>query len=457
MLPLGVRNSAIRVIRSVTYDIDRSIVVTAHVAFRDALKAWARVAALSFGGPAAQIAVIHRVAVDEKRWIDESAFVRALSFCMLLPGPEAQQLATYIGWKLHGVRGGLAAGLLFVLPGFLAILALSVLYVTASDVEFVAALFFGLKPAVLPVVIEAVFRLKRRAAGGALGTAIAATAFVAIFAFDVPFPVIVAGAALVGMIAVRRQPTLPQVIVPVSRAEVLGSTRMAFVWLAIWLVPVAALLLALGADHVLSRQAAFFSRVAVVTFGGAYAVLAYVAQQAVDVFAWLSPGEMLDGLGLAETTPGPLIMVVQFVAFMGAFRNPAGMNPIVAGILGSVITVWVTFAPSFLFIFVGAPWVERLTSNHRLAAALSAVTAAVVGVVLNLAIWFAIHVLFFNVSTRSFGPIRVPVPDVSSFSPVVAFIAIAAGVALFRYKLGLLWVLAVGALLGVVASMTGIT
>ena len=443
-------------IRSVTYDTDRSIVVTAPVAFRDALKAWARVAALSFGGPAAQIAVIHRVAVDEKKWIDEAAFVRALSFCMLLPGPEAQQLATYIGWKLHGVRGGLAAGLLFVLPGFIAILALSVLYVTASDVEFVAALFFGLKPAVLPVVIEAVFRLKRRAAGGALGTAVTAAAFVAIFAFGVPFPVIVAGAALVGMIASPRQPTLLQAIVPVSRTEVLASVRMAIAWLAIWLVPVAVLLLTLGADHVLSRQATFFSRVAVVTFGGAYAVLAYVAQQAVDVFAWLSPGEMLDGLGLAETTPGPLIMVVQFVAFLGAFRNPAGMNPIVAGILGSVITVWVTFAPSFMFIFVGAPWVERLTSNQRLAAALSAVTAAVVGVVLNLAIWFAIHVLFSDVSRQSFGPASIPVPDLSSFNPIVAAIAFIAAVALFRFQVGLLWVLAGGALLGVVAKLTGI-
>ena len=430
--------------------------MTAHVAFRDALKAWARVAALSFGGPAAQIAVIHRVAVDEKKWIDESAFGRALSFCMLLPGPEAQQLATYIGWKLHGVRGGLAAGLLFVLPGFLAILALSVLYVTASDVAFVAALFFGLKPAVLPVVLEAVFRLKRRAAGGALGTVIAATAFVAIFAFGVPFPVIVAGAALVGMAAARRQQTLPQVIKPVSRTEVLASARTAIAWFAIWLVPVVALLLTLGADHVLSRQATFFSRVAVVTFGGAYAVLAYVAQQAVDVFAWLSPGEMLDGLGLAETTPGPLIMVVQFVAFLGAFRNPTGMHPLVAGIAGSVITVWVTFAPSFLFIFVGAPWVERLTSNQKLAAALAAITAAVVGVVLNLAVWFAIHVLFSAVTPRSIGPISVPIPVLSSFNPVVGAIALLAAVALFRFRLGLLWVLAGGALLGVVARMTGI-
>src|SRR5688572_1764236 len=330
VLPLGVRNSAIRVVRSVTYDTDRSIVVTAHVAFRDALKAWARVAAMSFGGPAAQISVIHRVAVDEKRWIDESAFVRALSFCMLLPGPEAQQLATYLGWRLHGVRGALTAGLLFVLPGFIAMLVLSVLYVTAADVSFVEALFFGLKPAVLPVVLEAVFRLKRRAAGGALGTGIAAAAFVAIFAFGVPFPLIIAGAALIGLLAHRDAPTIAPTSMRATRAEVLHTVRTAVVWLLIWLVPVAALLIALGPDHVLSRQAAFFSRVAVVTFGGAYAVLAYVAQRAVDVFGWLTPGEMLDGLGLAETTPGPLIMVVQFVAFLGAYRSAGTMDPIVA-------------------------------------------------------------------------------------------------------------------------------
>src|SRR5688572_17930837 len=282
VLPLGVRNSAIRVVRSVTYDTDRSIVVTAHVAFREALKAWARVAALSFGGPAAQIAVIHRVAVDEKKWIEESAFVRALSFCMLLPGPEAQQLATYVGWKLHGLRGGLAAGLIFVLPGFVAMLALSILYVTASDVAIVAAMFYGLKPAVLPVVLEAVARLKRRAAGGVLGTVIAASAFVAIFAFGVPFPVIVAGGALVGYLALRelRETTPPA---PIAKREVMSTVKTAIVWVAIWLVPVGVLLLALGPEHVFTRQAQFFSRVAVVTFGGAYAVLAYVAQQAVEV------------------------------------------------------------------------------------------------------------------------------------------------------------------------------
>lgn len=426
------------------------------IPFRDAIKAWLRVAASSFGGPAAQIAVIHRVAVDEKRWIDESAFVRALSVCMLLPGPEAQQLATYVGWKLHGLRGGLAAGLLFILPGFLAILLLSILYISAADVALVAALFLGLKPAVLPVVLEAVFRLQRRAAGGPLGTAITAAAFVAIFAFGVPFPVIVAGAGLVGLLAYRESGVTPPPRSRVTRRHVTHTLRTTAIWLLIWLVPVIALRIALGPDHVLSRQAAFFSRVAVVTFGGAYAVLAYVAQRAVEVFGWLTPGEMLDGLGLAETTPGPLIMVVQFVAFLGAFRNAGAMDPLIAGLLGSVVTVWVTFAPSFLFILVGAPWVERLTANQRLSAALAGVTAAVVGVVLNLGIWFAIHTLFSRVTDRSFGPVTIPVPDPATFSPVVAAIAVLASVALFRFRVGMLWVLAGGALLGVVARALGL-
>jgi chromate transporter len=429
--------------------------VTNDIPFRDAVRAWVRIAASSFGGPAAQIAVIHRVAVDEKRWLDETAFVRALSFCMLLPGPEAQQLVTYVGWKLHGIRGALAAGLIFVLPGFVSMLALSILYASAADVGFVEALFFGLKPAVLPVVIEAVFRLKRRAASGALGTGIAAAAFVAIFAFGVPFPLIVVGAGLVGVLSHRETNAAPSTPARVSAADVMATARTAITWLMIWLLPVTALLIALGPDHVFSRQAAFFSRVAVVTFGGAYAVLAYVAQRAVDVFGWLTPGEMLDGLGLAETTPGPLIMVVQFVAFLGAFRNAGGMDPIVAGVIGSIVTVWVTFAPSFLFILVGAPWIERLTSNQRLAAALAGVTAAVVGVVLNLGIWFAIHTLFSRVADRSFGPVTIPVPDVSTFSPVGATIAIVAAIALFRFRVGMLWVLAGGAALGVIARAFG--
>jgi chromate transporter len=415
------------------------------------VNAWVRVAASSFGGPAAQISIIHRVAVEEKRWIDEPQFLRALSFCMLLPGPEAQQLATYLGWKLHGLRGGLTAGLLFILPGFVSMLVLSMLYVSASDVAFVAALFYGLKPAVLPVVLEAVLRLKRRAAKGTLGSAIAASAFIAIFAFKVPFPIIVVVAGLIGVFADRSTTTISRVPRPVSRSDVVNSIRTAVTWLLIWLLPVVALLLAFGPDHVLTRQATFFSRVAVVTFGGAYAVLAYVAQRAVDVFGWLTPGEMLDGLGLAETTPGPLIMVVQFVGFLGAFRNAGAMEPVTAGILGSLVTVWVTFAPSFMFILVGAPWVERLTSNRKLAAALSGISAAVVGVILNLAIWFAIHTLFTRVTDTTFGPITVPLPDPSTFSPVVAAISVLATIALFRFRIGMLWVLAGGAVLGVVA------
>lgn len=388
--------------------------------------------------------------------MDEPLFLRALSFCMLLPGPEAQQLVTYAGWRLHGVRGGLVAGLLFVAPGFLAMLVLSILYTTTRDVALVAALFVGLKPAVLPVVLEAVFRLKRRAAGGWYGTMIAATAFIGIFFLHVPFPLIVAGGALAGFVTREATNARPPVSSHYDWKPVTTATiRTAVAWLLIWFVPVALLVLAVGPDHVLSRQAAFFSRVAVVTFGGAYAVLSYVARQAVEVFGWLSPGEMLDGLGLAETTPGPLIMVVQFVGFLGAFRYPGSFDPIVAGVLGSLVTVWVTFAPCFLFIFTGAPWLERLTADRRLAAALAGVTAAVVGVVLNLGVWFAVHTLFADVTDRSFGWISAPVPDLSSFLPVVALIAIAAAIALFRFRISLLWVLGGGAALGMVARTLG--
>ena len=425
------------------------------IQFADLVRAFARVAAMSFGGPAAQIAVIHRVVVEENKWLDEQRFVRALSFCMLLPGPEAQQLATYVGWRLHGLRGGLAAGLLFVAPGFVAMLLLSILYVTTADISFVAALFVGLKPAVLPVVLEAVVRLKRRAARGVLGTTIAAIAFVAIFAFHVPFPLIVLGGALAGFLS-ERQTSAPPGAAPLRlTSEWRHSARVAGAWLLVWLVPVVVLVFALGLDNVLSTEALFFSKVAVVTFGGAYAILAYVAQQAVDVYAWLTPVEMLDGLGLAETTPGPLIMVVQFVAFLGAFRQPGALNPVVAGILGSVITVWVTFAPSLMFIFVGAPWIERITGNRRLAAALAGVTAAVVGVVLNLGIWFAVHTLFTDVADQSFGWATLPVPTPSSFQPALAVIAIVAAIALFRFRVSLLWVLAGGAAMGVAARALG--
>jgi chromate transporter len=410
----------------------------------------------SFGGPAGQIAVIHRVVVDEKRWVDEEHFLHALSYCMLLPGPEAQQLATYLGWLLHGTRGGLAAGLLFVLPGFLSILVLSLLYVTYQEMAFVSAVFYGLKPAVLAIVVEAVFRLKRRAVADRRSTVIATLAFLAIFAFGVPFPLIVLAAAAAGYLlgasgdAVARIPRTPSA----NGAAPIGYTlRTAAVWLAIWLVPVAALWPTLGRGHVLVDEALFFSKAAVVTFGGAYAVLAYVAQQAVEQYHWLAPGEMLDGLGLAETTPGPLIMVVQFVGFVGGFRQPAGLDPVVAGIAGSLVTTWVTFAPCFLFVLAGAPWIERLRGNRALNDALRGIMAAVVGVVLNLAVWFALHTMFAEVRDVVGGLLALPVPRLSSIDPGAALIAVLAGFAVFRLKWGMFAVLGAGAAAGVVIRL----
>jgi chromate transporter len=421
------------------------------VPFREAWRAWVRVAVHSFGGPAGQIAVIHRVVVDEKRWVDEEHFLHALSYCMLLPGPEAQQLATYLGWLLHGTRGGLTAGLLFVLPGFLSILLLSLLYVTSQEVAFVSAVFYGLKPAVLAIVLEAVFRLKRRAVADRQSTAIAALAFLAIFAFGVPFPLIVLSAALVGYILGR-----PGDVVPAPRATAapIGYTlRTAALWLGIWLVPVFGLVLALGHGHVLVQEALFFSKAAVVTFGGAYAVLAYVAQQAVDVYHWLGPGEMLDGLGLAETTPGPLIMVTQFVGFVGASRQPGDLHPLLAGVAGSVVTTWVTFTPCFLFVLAGAPWIERLRGNRGLNAALRGIMAAVVGVVLNLAVWFALHAVFTEVRNVAWGPLALPVPGVSSLDLGAAAIAGLAAFAVFRLKWGMFAVLGAGAAAGVLIRL----
>jgi chromate transporter len=425
------------------------------VPFRSALRAWVKVAAYSFGGPAGQIAVLHRVVVDERKWLTEDRFIHALSYCMLLPGPEAQQLATYVGWLLHGVRGGLAAGLLFILPGFVSILLLSIAYVAYREMGLVAAVFFGLKPAVAAIVAEAVVRLKRRALKGSLSTWIAAAAFVAIFFFDVPFPLIVIGAAIAGLAGDRFGPrhaaAEPTARVAVPRVGPL--IRTVLTWLAIWLAPVAALLLIFGRDHVFVREAAFFSKVALVTFGGAYAVLAYVAQQAVDVFGWLTAGQMLDGLGLAETTPGPLIMVVQFVGFLGAAGSPGTMDPLVAGVVGSVVTTWVTFAPCFLFIFAGAPYVEWLRGHRALTAALGGVMAAVVGVVLNLAVWFALHVVFAEVASTRVGPARLWIPELSSIDVAAALIAAGALVAVLRYRFGMFAVLGAGAAVGVLYKL----
>jgi chromate transporter len=417
---------------------------------REALRVWVKVALHSFGGPAGQIAVVHRVIVDEKKWLSEDRFLHALSYCMLLPGPEAQQLTTYVGWLLHGVRGGLIAGCLFIAPGFLSILVLSILYAGYRDVGLVEGLFFGLKPAVLAVVFEAVVRLERRALTGRWSVAVAASAFLAIFVFGVPFPFIIVVAALTGFLAHRAGGmTVSDVLDPVARPSLGSAGRTAVLWLAIWLVPLGALHVALGPNQVFVQEGVFFSKVAVVTFGGAYAVLAYVAQQAVDALQWLAPGEMLDGLGMAETTPGPLIQVVQFVGFLGAHRNPGALEPMMAGVIGSMVTTWATFAPCFLFIFVGAPFVEYLREHRALNAALRGITAAVVGVVLNLAVWFALHTLFGEVRSLEVGAAQLLIPDLATIDWRAVVIAGGAMLAMFRFKAGMLPTLGAAAVAGV--------
>ncbi len=442
----------------------------AYPTFAEATWAWVRVAALSFGGPAGQIAVMHRILVEEKRWIGEKRFLHALNYCMLLPGPEAQQLAVYIGWLLHRTAGGLVAGSLFVLPGFLSILALSLFYAAYGQVGWVSALFFGLKAAVLAIVLQAVVRVGRRALRGNAMVAIAAAAFVAIFALGVPFPLIILSAAIIGWVAGQygfagfqggghggghglavadKDTVLGEDVPDHARPSAAWSLRMAGIFLALWLIPVAALLLILGPDHTFSRIATFFSHMAVVTFGGAYAVLAYVAQQAVETFGWLRPGEMLDGLGMAETTPGPLIIVVEFVGFMGAFRNPGSLNPFVAGTLAAILTTWVTFMPCFLWIFLGAPWIEALRGNRAVTSALAAVTAAVVGVILNLAIWFALHTMFQDLRSLSFGPIQLDWPQWESLNSAALVLSAGAIVAVFRFKVGMAKLLGACALIGI--------
>ena len=444
------------------------------VTLAEAVPVWARIAALSFGGPAGQIAIMHRILVEEKRWISENRFLHALNFCTLLPGPEAQQLATYVGWLMHGPRGGLVAGGLFVLPGVFAIMGLSWVYALYGNVGFIAGLFFGLKAAVLAIVLQAVIRIGKRALKGPVMLGLAAAAFVAIFFLNVPFPLIVLTAGVIGYFGGRAG--LPQfkagghgaggkVVegpfllddheLPQERAAAGHTLRMLLTWGAIWLVPVAALLLALGPDDVFSHIAVFFSKMAMVTFGGAYAVLSYVAQQAVEHYGWLKPGEMLDGLGMAETTPGPLIMVTQFVGFLAAYRAPGVLPPLVAGTLGGLLTTWVTFAPCFLWIFVGAPYVERLRGNQALAGALSAITAAVVGVILNLAVWFALHTIFAETRPFTAGPIRFDLPILSSLNPWALMLAAAAVLAVFRFKAGVVQTLLASAAAGVVLHLVG--
>jgi chromate transporter len=450
------------------------------VSFGEAVRVWVRVASLSFGGPAGQIAVMHRILVEEKRWIGETRFLHALNYCMLLPGPEAQQLAVYIGWLLHGMRGGLVAGTLFVLPGVVALMALSWLYAGFGEIGVVKALFFGLTAAVLAVVLEAVIKVGKRALKNRIMVAIAALAFVGIFFFAVPFPLIIIAAGLIGFAG--NAMGLAAFRPAAARAGAAGSdeapaaidaafaraipehvrrstgraVKVAAIGLALWLGPVAALLLTLGPGNVFSAIAVFFSEMAVVTFGGAYAVLAYVAQQAVQSYHWLAPGEMLAGLGMAETTPGPLIMVLQFVGFMAAFRHPGPLAPMLAGTLGGLLATWVTFAPCFLWIFLGGPYIEALRGNQALGAALSAITAAVVGVILNLALWFALHTLFGRVDeVHAYGLVlQIPAPATLNIAALV--LAAAAMLALFRFKVGMIPTLLGCSLAGIALYLAGL-
>ncbi len=453
------------------------VTAPAPVTLRQAFWVWLRIAMLSFGGPAGQIAVMHRILVDEKRWIGEQRFLHALNYCMLLPGPEAQQLATYIGWLMHRTKGGIVAGVLFIIPGAIAIMALSWVYVLYGRVGIVSALFFGLKAAVLAVVLQAVVRIGGRALKTAPARLLAAAAFVLIFFLGAPFPLIVLGAGLVGWWSGRRghaafrggghggskgatvadADTLLGEDLPAHAQPTWRETlHTAAIWLALWLLPVAALLIAFGPDDVFSRIAIFFSTMAMVTFGGAYAVLAYVAQQAVESYHWLSPREMLDGLGMAETTPGPLIMVLQFVGFLGAYRDAGTLSPLLAGTLGGLLATWVTFVPCFLWIFLGAPFIERLRGNAAVAGALSAITAAVVGVVLNLAVWFALHTLFRETAMLAFGPVRFDAPVLASIDPWAMLLAAGAIVAVFVLRANVIVTLLGASAAGVVLHLIGL-
>lgn len=428
------------------------------VSFSGLVRAFARIGVLSFGGPAGQIALMHRELVDERRWIGEADFLHALNVCHLLPGPEAQQLATWVGWRLHGWRGGLAAGLLFVIPGALVILALSMLYAIAADLAWVAALFLGIKAAVLAIVVQALLRIAGRALDTGLKRVLAVAAFAGLFLFDLPFPLIVLGAGAIGMVVAGLRPDWLGIKRGEAPADLPArpwrSTVLSIaLWATIWAAPMMLIAVTLGPDHVLWEIGAFFSQLAVVTFGGAYAVLAYMAQEAVQGFGWLQPGEMADGLGLAETTPGPLILVTQFVGYLAAFRAPEPFTPLVAGLLGAGLTTWVTFAPCFLWIFALAPWIDRLGHAVQLKGGLAAVTAAVVGVITNLTAWFALHVLFAEVGERSFGPVRLYWPDPASFDWRAGLLAALAGVLAFRMGWSVVRILVVCALGGWVLSL----
>ena len=462
------------------YELARGSPDIPNIPFRMAVFVWLKISLLSFGGPAGQIAVMHRLLVDELKWVSERRFLDALNFCMLLPGPEAQQLTIYLGWLLHRVRGGVVAGLLFILPGAVTVLALSMAYVHYQQAPAMGAAFFGIKAAVLAVVLSAVWRLSRRVLHQRLLLVIALASFLSSFVFAVPFPLVIAGTALAGYLfsgrgertgdtpddavledGITGMRPVDRIVSRYRRPSWQKSLLVLMICGCIWLVPLFGLFLVLGPSHIFTQQGLFFSQVAVVSFGGAYAVLTYMAQQAVSHYGWLTPSEMLDGLGMAETTPGPLIMVTQFVGFLGGYRNPGLLDPMLAGTIGAAVTTWVTFAPCFLWIFLGAPYIESLRSNRALARALSGITAAVVGVVLSLAIWFGLQVLFTAMAdATALGPlasmIAMRLPVLSSFDPAAAAICMLSLLAMVVFRAGVITVIAASAAAGLAASAAGL-
>jgi chromate transporter len=442
-------------------------------------RVFGKIGLLSFGGPAAQIALMHTLLVDEKRWIGERRFLHALNYCMLLPGPEAQQLATYVGWLMHGVKGGLIAGLLFILPGAAVMLGLSVLYASYAEAPLVSGLFYGIKCAVLAIVVQALVRVAGRALKTTLLRLMALFAFLALFLFGLPFPLVILAAGVAGFVVSRLMPQaiagggghkahagspeyglvdalMDRGALPHTRANARAFWLHLFGWSAVWLLPVGAVVALLGPDDVFADLGLFFSKMAVVTFGGAYAVLTYVAQEAVQTYQWLAAPEMVDGLGLAETTPGPLILVLQFVGFLAAFRAATGLDPFLAGTLGALITLWATFAPSFLFIFAGAPYAEALRSRPGLSAALTGITAAVVGVIANLALWFGLHVLFARVVHIDSLGLHMAWPDWTSIDPIACGLAALAVLLTFSGKVGVATLVALFAAIGLALSAAGL-
>ena len=431
-----------------------------------AFRFWLKLGFINFGGPSGQIATMQQELVERKRWIGPQRFLHALNYCMLLPGPEAQQLAIYIGWLLNGAAGGVLAGVLFVLPASLLLAGLAWAYAAHGTISWIASIFFGLRAAVIAIVILAVIKIGRSAFRSVVHGIIAGMAFMALFFFHVPFPILIGGAALTGLAGSRIAPRLfsaPSKSAAGRSAVLDDSDRQAarrrslaatgltlLTCAAAWWGPIIAVVLIRGRSDVLSGEAIFFSKAAVVTFGGAYAVLSYVAQEVVQKYHWVTPAQMLDGLGLAETTPGPLILVTEFIGFLSAYRSPGNLPPLTAGLLGAAVTVWATFAPCFLWVLVGAPYIERLRDQRWLNGALSAVTAAVVGVILNLAVWLALHTLFPVIAEKRLGPAIFPMPHWASIQWLSLGIALAAFLGQARLRWRIEWVVAASALLGLV-------